>query len=51
MNFAIKIALEFLVQKPEFDQESAYKKLNEMQLEIDPENVFYTALAILRTQK
>jgi len=49
-ELSYQIALEFLVQKTEFDQESAYKKLHEMQLEIDPENVFYTVLALLRTE-
>jgi hypothetical protein len=49
-ELSYQIALEFLVQKTEFDQKSAYKKLNEMQLEIEPENVFYTVLALLRTQ-
>jgi hypothetical protein len=46
-----QIALEFLVQQTEFDEESAYKKLDLMHLEIEPENVFYTVVAIIRGEK
>lgn len=46
-----QIALEFLVEQTEFDHTSALKKLETMQLEIEPENVFYTVLALIRSQK
>lgn len=46
-----QIALEFLVQQTEFDQSSALKKLESMKLEIEPENVFYTVLALVRNRK
>ncbi|WP_419769609.1 MAG: hypothetical protein ACNI3C_09710 [Candidatus Marinarcus sp.] len=43
-----QISLEYLVQQTEFDKDSALKKLEEMALEIEPENVFYTIIAITR---
>lgn len=46
-----QIALEFLVEQTEFDHNCAIKKLETMQLEIEPENVFYTVLALVRTRK
>lgn len=46
-----QIALEFLAQQTEFDEESAYKKLDMMNLEIEPENVFYTVVALIRGEK
>jgi len=46
-----QIALEFLVQQTEFDEASALEKLQTMQLEIEPENLFYTVIALIRGRK
>lgn len=46
-----QISLEYLVQQTEFDKDSALAKLEKMQLEVDPEQVFYTIIAITRNWK
>lgn len=46
-----QISLEYLVQQTEFDKESALAKLEKMQLEVDPEHVFYSIIAITRSWK
>lgn len=43
-----QISLHSLVRRSEFDIESTIEKLDELALEIDPENVFYTIIAITR---
>lgn len=44
-----QISLEYLVQKTEFDKDSALEKLEKMHLEVDPEHVFYSIIAITRS--
>jgi uncharacterized protein YeaO (DUF488 family) len=46
-----QIALEVLVQQTEFDEASALEKLQTMQLEIEPEHLFYTVIALIRSRK
>ena len=48
-ELAYQIALEYMVQLTEFDKQSALDKIEQMQLEIDPERVFYSIIAITRT--
>lgn len=43
-----QISLAKIVSQSEFDVASTYKKINELALDIDPETVFYTILAIIR---
>lgn len=43
-----QISLAKIVSQSEFDVQSTYKKINELSLDIDPETVFYTILAIIR---
>lgn len=43
-----QISLKYLVRVSEFDMKSTVEKLDEIHLEIDPETVFYTVIAILR---
>jgi len=43
-----QISLANIVSQSEFDVKSTYKKINELSLDIDPETVFYTILAIIR---
>lgn len=50
-ELAYQIALEVLVQRTEFDEASALQKLQTMQLEIEPENLFYTVIALIRNKK
>jgi hypothetical protein len=48
-ELAYQIALEYMVQLTEFDKQSALEKIEQMQLEVDPERVFYSIIAITRT--
>lgn len=43
-----QISLANIVSQSEFDVQSTYKKINELSLDIDPETVFYTILAVIR---
>ena len=43
-----QISLSHIVSQSEFDVKSTYKKINELSLDIDPETVFYTMIAIIR---
>ena len=43
-----QISLSHIVSKSEFDVKSTYKKINSLSLDIDPETVFYTIIAIIR---
>ena len=43
-----QISLSHIVSQSEFDVKSTYKKINELSLDIDPETVFYTIIAIIR---
>ncbi len=43
-----QISLSNIVSQSEFDIKSTYKKINELSLDIDPETVFYTIIAIIR---
>jgi len=46
-----QISLSHIVSQSEFDVKSTYKKINQLSLDIDPETVFYTIIAIIRHLK